>query len=533
MLPRPVQDTLLPSLQAHFKKTEQPELEKTAWLIQQLNKARQLNFTHRDMIQILLPLPDLARRKGWPDVEAELWLHIGQLHFSMEAFAPAFEYILKAVERFAQVGYGPRGHLYRHLPTIARNYYTLADWESTLRYLHLYHQVPAPVNPMHNRYLYLNTMAMAHKQLQQYDSALHWFDLAEANAATAGNTFWTALVRGNIGHTYYLQGQYAAALPLLQQDYAASREAGEYQSMLQAGLILAHLHVLLALPLQEASAILQTVEPHLHTLASEANWGLWYQVQYLYARKLGIPSGTWADSALYHQQAAARQRNQELLVNVRRQVEIKQYLQKISLAEADKRQQIILRNSMMAGIVLMAGMALLLVNRARLAKAKKLQAMAYEHQLAAQQVQQLEAQLAAYTDRMRHHSSLVATISAELESMQHTQTLDTERKAGLLGKLQQATILTEDEWQHFRVLFDQVHPGYILQLRERLPGLTPAEVRLLVLSRLQLNPREMAAMLGIGTEAIKKTKQRLRKKLLQNGIHDLDTLVQPEEANPA
>ena len=74
-------------------------------------------------------------------------------------------------------------------------------------------------------------------------------------------------------------------------------------------------------------------------------------------------------------------------------------------------------------------------------------------------------------------------------------------------------------------MFDQVHPGFFIRLKEKLNDLTPAETRLLALTKLQLAPKEMAAMLGISYDAIKKSRQRLRKKINLPEEGSLDELV--------
>ncbi|MBL0006610.1 MAG: hypothetical protein IPP25_05320 [Saprospiraceae bacterium] len=46
-----------------------------------------------------------------------------------------------------------------------------------------------------------------------------------------------------------------------------------------------------------------------------------------------------------------------------------------------------------------------------------------------------------------------------------------------------------------------------------MPDLTPGEIRLLAPTKLQITPRDMAGMLGISADSIKKTRHRLRRKI--------------------
>jgi DNA-binding CsgD family transcriptional regulator len=59
-------------------------------------------------------------------------------------------------------------------------------------------------------------------------------------------------------------------------------------------------------------------------------------------------------------------------------------------------------------------------------------------------------------------------------------------------------------------------------LKAHFADLSPAEERLLALSKLQLDTRQMSRVLGIAPDSIRKTKYRLRKKL---GLHGSSPLL--------
>ncbi|MFZ1702814.1 MAG: tetratricopeptide repeat protein [Saprospiraceae bacterium] len=75
------------------------------------------------------------------------------------------------------------------------------------------------------------------------------------------------------------------------------------------------------------------------------------------------------------------------------------------------------------------------------------------------------------------------------------------------------TILTNEDWFTFKSYFEQNHVGYIKRLRNKFPSLTESEERLFLLLKLNLNSKEIAAILGIAIASVKKTRSRLRKKL--------------------
>ena len=83
----------------------------------------------------------------------------------------------------------------------------------------------------------------------------------------------------------------------------------------------------------------------------------------------------------------------------------------------------------------------------------------------------------------------------------------------MLQIIRSTPILTKEDWENFMHLFEQVYPGLSLELSERFPQLTSAETRIVLLNKLGLKNMQAASILSVSAEAVKKTRQRLRKKL--------------------
>jgi DNA-binding CsgD family transcriptional regulator len=94
-----------------------------------------------------------------------------------------------------------------------------------------------------------------------------------------------------------------------------------------------------------------------------------------------------------------------------------------------------------------------------------------------------------------------------------TQTLEDERQDEIIKKLLEAPLLTDRHWNDFVMLFDQIHPNFFDRIDEKWNGLTASEIRLLALTRLDIDNKKMALMLGVGPNAIRQVKSRLRKKI--------------------
>lgn len=76
------------------------------------------------------------------------------------------------------------------------------------------------------------------------------------------------------------------------------------------------------------------------------------------------------------------------------------------------------------------------------------------------------------------------------------------------------SILTTADWTDFKVYFDNSYPGYVQRLRSTHPDLSEAEERLFLLIKLNLTTSEISNILGISIGGVKKTRSRLRKRLV-------------------
>jgi len=76
-------------------------------------------------------------------------------------------------------------------------------------------------------------------------------------------------------------------------------------------------------------------------------------------------------------------------------------------------------------------------------------------------------------------------------------------------------------WKEFENHFEKVHPAFFSNLRKRFPDLTSNETELCVFIKLNMTTREIMAITYKTEEALKKARQRLKKKL---GLNPEDSL---------
>jgi hypothetical protein len=217
-----------------------------------------------------------------------------------------------------------------------------------------------------------------------------------------------------------------------------------------------------------------------------------------YRETRGDPAGAlrYAHLAQALQDSLDRRNDARKLAQAQLRHEAEKFAEKLKMVENEKHLQQWLRNAVLVILLLVVVIAFGNFHR-----------LQYLHRQKEAELAAAKENLAALTLGFRHKSELVENLRLENEKLavtgQHSEYFE---------QLVNATILTDDDWQNFRAVFEKVYPGFIARQKEQFPDLTPAETRLLVLEKLGLGTAEMANMLGVNRNTINQTRRRLRLK---------------------
>ncbi len=186
-------------------------------------------------------------------------------------------------------------------------------------------------------------------------------------------------------------------------------------------------------------------------------------------------------------------------------------------------------------------MALILLSRQRLKSRKTRILLEKEKDLVLMQQKVLQAELETSEklleqgkSELKAYTQLLIDKNSQLEELrQGMQNLDLSeselKEKDRINKMEQlanARIITEDDWAQFKRLFENVFAGFFVKLKELFPGITTAESRLAALLKLKLNTKEIASIIGVSADTVKKTRQRLRKKMNLEQDDDLDNQIE-------
>lgn len=84
----------------------------------------------------------------------------------------------------------------------------------------------------------------------------------------------------------------------------------------------------------------------------------------------------------------------------------------------------------------------------------------------------------------------------------------------------------DQDWNKFRITFEEVHPAFFERIQTLFPQLTEHDLRLSAYLRINLSSREIAGLMNVSLDATNKSRQRLRKKLNLEAEADLNTFLE-------
>jgi DNA-binding CsgD family transcriptional regulator len=447
-------------------------------------------------------------------------------------FKQAIELELKNYALYKGLSYKECPLRLKFLYQFSSKYYGFHDYEHSKNLMLEITDGAERDNPNPGPEIYYNLVGLCYRNLAMYDSAEYYFKIGLQKAEMKHNKIYHAILEGNIGIIYYYQQRYDEAIPLLMQDInycLLKNEAPE--NAVKSMAILADLYLKKG-DIVKASSVVK----HANEVISAQKFWTYYDIlEFVYpvTAEVAARQGDYTtayrfmDSAFKIHQFNEKQKNALMLAGAQNVVAAQLHLAEIDRLKEQKKLQVLLRNGLIVVVLLLGALGLIIINYQRVQNKRKQEKLQAEKQLVAVELSNAAEQLQLFTRSIQEKNVLIEEFSTQLESLQPASVgMPTKYEPETLLRLRESTILTDEEWENFRKLFEKVHGGYLETLRMKIPGLSPAETRFVALTKLQLSNKEMAGMLGISTDAVRMNKHRLRKKLNLSEDISIEELVQ-------
>lgn len=463
--------------------------------------------------------------KNGQQLQAAYFKHSLGYYYFTRAKKPveALQNMLQAHYVFEEMGYKDLYNAAGMLDRLGYVYYHLSNFNEAVRYFKL-----SLKNPMENprRHIgILNSVGLSYRELVEPDSAQKYFKQSRHQAVLAKDTAWIGINSGDIGRQYLSEKSYGGAKPFMEEYYNCSLTVNNTELIVEAltGLADISLHTgKVDLALQQ----LQQAEDLLEEAFKSGDMPVqnYVRKQYLFNvfSKVWDARGNTERSLDYLKAANTIRDSIERRARLSKNTSI---LQMFEAQQANNRLQLLREEKQAAemmqklyislGVLLAIVIALLYSRQLRERKIQKQKEglLQLEKEMAENELKSSREQLEEYVRNLRQKADLLEKTQSEMNLMRQQHEIPVENEQAVLHKLRFATILTEEDWTRFKILFEKVHAGFFTKLKTAYPEFTPAEIRLCSLLKLGFNSHEMAAMTGISAMSIKKNRQRLRKKI--------------------
>jgi DNA-binding CsgD family transcriptional regulator len=130
--------------------------------------------------------------------------------------------------------------------------------------------------------------------------------------------------------------------------------------------------------------------------------------------------------------------------------------------------------------------------------------------------QQLEVKSNKLSSQILHliqKNELLEEIKSGLAAIIKSDKRDQRKELKVLFNAINQSFNRDQYWDEFRGIFDQVHGSFFKQLSESGVDLSPTEMRLLSLIKMNISSQDTAMLLGITPDSLRVTRYRLKKKL--------------------
>ncbi|WP_306642926.1 helix-turn-helix transcriptional regulator [Sanyastnella coralliicola] len=221
--------------------------------------------------------------------------------------------------------------------------------------------------------------------------------------------------------------------------------------------------------------------------------------------------------------------NQEALGALREEYEREKNMATIRELEAQAEIDELKQNGLIGGIAIVVIMSLITLNREikRRKNARKLHQLEIELKEAEEErlkeeLRNKNRELTAKALQIAQKNEVLSSLQKQLEDLAQSNDEGGVRSVVNSLKLEKAI---DGNWEQFTQQFTELNPNFYQDLIQTSPKLSKNDLRLAALLRMNLSSKEIARILNISDEGVKKARQRFRKKLELNTEDSLEAYV--------
>jgi tetratricopeptide (TPR) repeat protein len=462
--------------------------------------------SEKEQINGVINIEKLGKKFSVFDIQARAIKVLQNYYwYDKKNYEAGFDYALKLDRLLKTTNARDFPDLPEYYDIIGNCYYLFRDYKTAIKYFKNTINTSETSFNWKPRWAAANTLGLCYMKLNKIDSSDYYFKKATQSKFLNKDSIQYSISMGNIANNLYKKGKFEAAEPLFWSDISNALKNKDYGLAAGAMIPLADIFINQG-KMEKAWELLQKSENFIRkTGQNERNENLypvisrWYDKQGMQEKAI-----RYRDSAIIAVNNNNNTFSTLMVLRVQQKVDRQKLEQtELQLEEANRNRKIKTIAFILFIIVVLAFILLYYRYMKRIYKEKQ-RANEAELSFSEAQLDNAQQKIDSFLKEIENKNTLIS----KLQNIDYSATNNMA-----IEEIKKAAILTDEDWENFRQSFEQIYPGYIERLRTKYSHITPAEIRIVVLSRLNLSHKEIANILGISAQSSRVTWHRLKKKL--------------------
>lgn len=453
--------------------------------------------------------------------ELKIWQNtkVGYYYYSHNQYEKSSSYFLKNITLIERADTKMIYDVENILKMNAYFMYTIKEYDLCISYLKEALQYTSQDSENYDSFL--NHIGNSYYHLQDYEQSLNYLNQAKDNSLKNQHTVRYAKVIGDIALIYMKQHRYAEAEKFLLEDIELSKKHNELKNLNFAKIRLGKMYIeekryaqgkQILLEAKRAfgnDPLMNSFNLEVHQLLLKIAMAQNDASDELYHRRLidslqpivDIKEGKYALQQIYTNRIAEKQNN--LLEEKENRVHKKnQYLWIV----------------VSISVIVLGLISILLYNSKKRMNQQKeyyddiISKYHYEKQNSEKKLEKTSKTIDSFRTYLSEKYLQIEQLEIEIEKLKNKNSLKNYKKQIKLEELLNSHHMSEDYWISFKQTFIDEKKDYFEYLIQKFPGLTESNLKIILLQKVGLNNEEIANILGIKIDAVKKSKQRISKK---------------------
>lgn len=467
-------------------------------------------------------LQSIKKAVAFKALPIEIWTELNYISYlyqyrDYESMMPILLHVIEKIKKLPTNEIILPGESYKKIGWIMQ---TLGDYPESLFYLNLAKK--STLKKSSEYATIIDNIGLNYFKMGNIKAAESCFKQTAFLAKQVGDEVRYAKALGNLALVQQHKGNFQSAISLIKKDIEISEKNQSNQNTMYASILLAEIYINNN-ELSKAEEILKKAE----NISNSKSYFKKSELQIIKLRLEILKQQDKTDNELTLRRRmivlddSIKNKDGDIALNEASwMIRKERFQQNINKANDQVKHESVLKNIYAAIIGMVFLLALFIFLNFK--KQLKNRQLDYEQKVSLfeldklkieQKLSQAHENLGAQVDYLKEKNFQIKKLKVEINQIKESSSNYLEKDKRKLDTLLGSHLMTENNWNAFKREFQKENPEFYKLLQEDFPEITDSNKRIILLQKLDFSNNEIAELLGITTEAVKKSKQRLKKKL--------------------